>query len=248
MTSGSPDVTARDAVLATIRTRRVVRELGPEPVPEKSLIAVLDAARWAPSAGNRRPHRFVAVRDPAIVRALRAVSPGMLQRPTAVVAICVDLEVVDAYGLAAHQSHPDADRSARRARARARRRSPCPRSARPGFVSCSTCRPGSSRGCSSASVGALPVAGRRSALVRPAAGGTSRPSSGSPPLTPELCRRRQPRSEPLAGVCLGARRVWLGPLPKPWPYQLGHSQCSFVGHLTAGVTFRLRWKMLSGSY
>lgn len=78
MTTGSPDVTARDAVLATIRTRRVVRELGPEPVPEKSLIAVLDAARWAPSAGNRRPHRFVAVRDPAIVRALRAVSPGML--------------------------------------------------------------------------------------------------------------------------------------------------------------------------
>lgn len=99
MTTGSPDVTARDAVLATIRTRRVVRELGPEPVPEKSLIAVLDAARWAPSAGNRRPHRFVAVRDPAIVRALRAVSPGMLQRPTAVLAICVDFEVVDAHGL-----------------------------------------------------------------------------------------------------------------------------------------------------
>jgi nitroreductase len=99
VTSGSPDVTARDAVLATIRTRRVVRDLGPEPVPENSLIAVLDAARWAPSAGNRRPHRFVAVRDPAIVRALRAVIPGMLQRPTAVVAICVDLEVVDAHGL-----------------------------------------------------------------------------------------------------------------------------------------------------
>ena len=99
MTTGSPDVAAREAVLATIRTRRVARDSGPEPVPEESLIAVLDAARWAPSAGNRRPHRFVAVRNPATVRALRAVSPGMLQRPTAVVAICVDVEVVDAYGL-----------------------------------------------------------------------------------------------------------------------------------------------------
>lgn len=211
MTTGSPDVTARDAVLATIRTRRVVRELGPEPVPEKSLIAVLDAARWAPSAGNRRPHRFVAVRDPAIVRALRAVSPGMLQRPTAVVAICVDFEVVDAHGLPRTSPTLWVDVGAimqtvlLAAHALGLGAGPVSSSARPGFVSCSTCRPGSSRRCSSASVGALPVAGRRCALVRTAAGGTSLHSSGSPRLTPELRGRRSPRSERLAGVCLGAR-------------------------------------------
>jgi len=42
---------------------------------------VLDAARWAPNAGNRRLQRFVAVQDPLTLRLLRMVSPGMFQRP-----------------------------------------------------------------------------------------------------------------------------------------------------------------------
>lgn len=60
---------------------------------------LLDAARWAPTAGNRHLRRFVATDDPAMLRVLRAVSPGMLQRPTAAITICTDRALATRYGL-----------------------------------------------------------------------------------------------------------------------------------------------------
>jgi nitroreductase len=61
-----------------------------EPIDREQLITVLKAARWAPSGGNRRLHRFVAVQHPLTLRLLRMVSPGMVQYPTAAVVICID--------------------------------------------------------------------------------------------------------------------------------------------------------------
>jgi len=80
-------------VLDAIRSRRVARNLTERPVERALLELVLDAARWAPNAGNRRLQRFVAVQDPLTLRLLRMVSPGMFQRPTAAVLICVDTSV-----------------------------------------------------------------------------------------------------------------------------------------------------------
>jgi nitroreductase len=85
-------------VLDAIRTRRVVRAMSDEPVDRHQLEAVLDAARWAPNAGNRRLQRFVVVQHPPTLRALRMVSPGMLQRPAAAIVLCVDVDRVVAYG------------------------------------------------------------------------------------------------------------------------------------------------------
>jgi nitroreductase len=87
-----------NAVLQAIRTRRVVRALTSEPVDRDRLDAVLDSARHAPHAGNRRLHRYVAVVHPPLLRALRTVSPGMLQHPAAVVVVCVDWAEVRSYG------------------------------------------------------------------------------------------------------------------------------------------------------
>ncbi|MFB7663573.1 nitroreductase family protein [Kitasatospora sp. NPDC056138] len=87
-----------DTVLRAIRTRRVVRVLTPEPVDHRQLTAVLDSARYAPHAGNRRLHRYVAVTRPPLLRALRMVSPGMLQHPTAAIVVCVDWPQVRSYG------------------------------------------------------------------------------------------------------------------------------------------------------
>jgi nitroreductase len=84
-------------VLRAIRTRRVVRRMTAEPIDREQLITVLDAARWAPSGGNRRLHRFVAVQRPVTLRLLRMVSPGMLQHPAAAVVICIDRQRVAAY-------------------------------------------------------------------------------------------------------------------------------------------------------
>jgi nitroreductase len=85
-------------VLAAIRSRRVVRAMTAEPVSREVLETLLDAARWAPTAGNRHLQRFVATDDAAILRVLRAVSPGMLQRPTAAITICTDRVLAASYG------------------------------------------------------------------------------------------------------------------------------------------------------
>ncbi len=89
-----------DAVLEAIRTRRVCRSMSDEPVERGQLEAVLEAARWAPSAGNRRLQRFVVSDDPALLRVLRAVCPGMIARAPAAVAICNDLALAEDYGFA----------------------------------------------------------------------------------------------------------------------------------------------------
>ncbi len=86
-------------VLEAIRTRRVARALTAEPVERGDLEEVLKAARWAPSAGNRRLHRFVAVQDPLTFKLLRMVTPGMFQRPVAIVVICVDRARAEAFGM-----------------------------------------------------------------------------------------------------------------------------------------------------
>jgi nitroreductase len=88
------------AVLAAIRSRRVVRAMTDAPVARESLEAILDAARWAPTAGNRHLQRFVATDDPATLRVLRMVAPGMLQHPTAAIVICTDRALAAEYGFA----------------------------------------------------------------------------------------------------------------------------------------------------
>jgi nitroreductase len=88
----------RDSILKAIRSRRVVRTFGPDPIDRADLETILDAARWAPTAGNRHLQRFAVSDHPGTLRALRMVSPGMLQRPAAVIAICVDWQLVANYG------------------------------------------------------------------------------------------------------------------------------------------------------
>jgi nitroreductase len=50
--------------------------------------ALLEAARWAPTGGNRQQWCFVVVQEPLRIRKLAAVSPGLLGHPTALIAIC----------------------------------------------------------------------------------------------------------------------------------------------------------------
>jgi len=102
---------ARDAavVLQAIRSRRVVRAVTDEPLDRSAVEALLEAARWAPTAGNRHLQRYVVTDHPGTVRALRMVSPGMVQRPTSVLAICVDWRAAAAYGFPPHVTGPYVD-------------------------------------------------------------------------------------------------------------------------------------------
>lgn len=55
----------------TVRNRRSVREFQPTPVPDEDLRKILDAARLAPTSGNQQPWKFLVLRDPSVITALR---------------------------------------------------------------------------------------------------------------------------------------------------------------------------------
>jgi nitroreductase len=61
-------------VFEAIRTRRSIRKYRPELVPEEKLEMILEAARLAPSAGNRQPWRFVVVQNVDRKKALAEVA------------------------------------------------------------------------------------------------------------------------------------------------------------------------------
>src|SRR5262249_28463163 len=67
LTAGEHDMDFRE-VIETTPTCRFYR---PDAVPDAVLRRVLDAARWAPTGGNRQGVRFVVVRDPARRRQLK---------------------------------------------------------------------------------------------------------------------------------------------------------------------------------
>lgn len=50
-------------VSEAIRQKRAIRDFKPEPLPEKSVRAILNAGRRAQSSKNRQAWRFLAVRD-----------------------------------------------------------------------------------------------------------------------------------------------------------------------------------------
>lgn len=77
-------------VFQAIKTRRVTRAFTDTPVARDDVMRLLESARWAPSAGNRRIHKFVVVEDGQAIELIRAVSPGMLGLPAALIVICSD--------------------------------------------------------------------------------------------------------------------------------------------------------------
>jgi nitroreductase len=89
---------AATEVLRVIRSRRVIRAMTAQPVTRDQLDTILEAASFAPSAGNRRLHPLVVVTEPARLRVLRMVSPGMLQHPAAAIVICIDHPAARRYG------------------------------------------------------------------------------------------------------------------------------------------------------
>lgn len=103
-------------VLECIRTRRSIRKYKPEPVPRDKLEQVLEAARIAPSAGNRQPWKFIVVTDPETRRRLvpLARNQEFVGQAGAVIVACapdpsmrwhpVDIAIaLDHISLAAHE-------------------------------------------------------------------------------------------------------------------------------------------------
>lgn len=72
-----------DALGRYLKSRRSVRRYTDQPVPRETLEAVLDVARYAPSAGNRQPVGWLVVHDPAEVRRLADLAVDWMRHETA---------------------------------------------------------------------------------------------------------------------------------------------------------------------
>jgi nitroreductase len=77
-------------ILDLMRRRRVVRRYEAGSLSRSQLEALIEAAYWAPSGGNRRPVKFAVIDRPAQIRRVMAASPGILGNPSAVIALCID--------------------------------------------------------------------------------------------------------------------------------------------------------------
>jgi nitroreductase len=84
-------------VFEVIEVRRSVREFKLDPIPDEKLGMILEAARLAPSAGNRQPWRFVLVQDADKKKAVaRAADDQSFLGDAAVVVVAVGVPEVSA--------------------------------------------------------------------------------------------------------------------------------------------------------
>ena len=60
-----------DAVLATLKARRTIREFSDKPVPRELIETCIEAAGTAPSGANHQPWHFVAISSPDIKKRIR---------------------------------------------------------------------------------------------------------------------------------------------------------------------------------
>lgn len=85
-------------VLETIVNRRSIRKFKDREIEEGKIKKILEAAIWAPSAGNMQPWIFVVVKNKKNVEKIKAVSPGMFDLPNVIIVVCRDMEIAKKAG------------------------------------------------------------------------------------------------------------------------------------------------------
>ena len=71
-----------------IRERRSIRKYNDLPIDDSALDKILDAARWAPNAGNYNSWRFIVITSPAQKKLLLHFCPGIDDVPAAIIVVC----------------------------------------------------------------------------------------------------------------------------------------------------------------
>ena len=86
-------------VFEAIRNRRSIRAYTSKNVSEEEVRKLIDAASWAPSAGNIQPWEFVVVRDAKIKRGLSAAAldQTFIEEAPVVIVVCAN-EMRSAWG------------------------------------------------------------------------------------------------------------------------------------------------------
>ena len=79
-----------EPLLKTIRERRTIRRYKTDAVAMEKLQMLIEAARWAPSAGNLQPWKFLLITDKGMLNKVKMVCPGWIKEAPALVMICID--------------------------------------------------------------------------------------------------------------------------------------------------------------
>jgi len=79
-------------VLEAIKGRRSIRAFKSQNASEEIIEKLVDAARWAPSAGNIQPWEFIVVRKPEIKKALAdaALDQTFIEEVPVVIVVCAN--------------------------------------------------------------------------------------------------------------------------------------------------------------
>ena len=56
-----------------MQTRRTIRALKADPIPDEAVEKILEAARWAPTGFNMQPNEFIVVKDEALRKEIKRV-------------------------------------------------------------------------------------------------------------------------------------------------------------------------------
>ncbi|MBS7608290.1 nitroreductase family protein [Candidatus Bathyarchaeota archaeon] len=81
-------------VFEAIRGRRSIRAFRETDVPQETVEKLIEAASWAPSAGNIQPWEFIVVRNPETKRRLAeaALGQSFIEEAPVVIVVCADEE------------------------------------------------------------------------------------------------------------------------------------------------------------
>jgi nitroreductase len=79
-------------LMDVLRGRRSIRRYTSRPVPREIILALIDAAKTAPSAGNLRGRKYIVVTDSQMRKALAMAAYGQSQVETAplLIVVCAD--------------------------------------------------------------------------------------------------------------------------------------------------------------
>ena len=79
-------------VLEVIKTRRSIRRYTGDLIPEEDINKILEAGRWAPSADNSQPWKFVVLRSLEMRKKLAGTLPwgGFLSQAALGIAVVID--------------------------------------------------------------------------------------------------------------------------------------------------------------